>query len=252
MNIALCGLGKAGKQFVEQTLSSDKFKLCDVLCRDESSSAGKTVTEVTNIKTDTPLVIQKISDFNNENNIDVIIDFSNNPTTFDLVEACCKYGINLVICPTNFTDEELNGIAKKAKENSIGIVFAPTLTIGINMLIDFVTKFSSLFGDFDFEIIEKHSKVKGSPTKTAQIIGEHISSDNVPISSIRLNGYVGVHEVIATNGYEKISITHESFSRAAFVHGALIAAEYICGKSGFYNIREIFNDMITQTYLNNK
>lgn len=249
MNIALCGLGKAGKKFVEHTIGSQKHSLSAVLCRDSSDTAGKTVTEVTNLITDKELIIQRISEFSNKEKIDVVIDFSNNPTTFELVDLCCKYNINLVICPTNFTDEELKTIADKAETGGIGVVFAPTLTVGINMLIDFAEKLSSLFSDFSFEIIEKHSKIKGKPTKTAQIIGDAINQDNVPISSVRLNGFVGVHEVIATNGYECISIQHESFSRDAFANGALIAADYIFGRTGFYHIREIFNDMITNEYL---
>ena len=245
MNIALCGLGKAGKKFVEHTLNSDKHILSAVLCRDSSDTAGKKVSEVTNVNVSDELLVQRISDFNNYEHIDVIVDFSNNPTTFDLVDICCKYNINLVICPTNFSDEEISTIKNKAEENNIGIVFAPTLTVGINMIIDFAQKLSTLFDNFSFEIIEKHSKIKGKPTKTAQIIGNAINTDEeVPISSVRLNGFVGVHEVIATNGYECISIQHESFSRDAFVNGALIAADYIKDRKGFYYIRDIFTEMI--------
>ena len=248
MNIALCGLGKAGKQFVEQTLNSEKYHLCVVLCREASSTAGKVVRNVTNINTPDSLVVKKISEFKNTENIDIIIDFSNNPTTFALLDVCCKYGINLVICPTNFTEAELEMIKEKANAHHIGVVFAPTLTVGINMLIDFVKKLSTLFNDFDYEIIEKHPKNKGKPTKTAEIIADSITSSSINIHSIRLNGYVGVHEVISTNGFEKITITHESFSRAAFVNGALIATNYIYGKEGFFTINEIFHEMITNTY----
>ena len=248
MNIALCGLGKAGKKFVEHTLKSNSHNLVAVLCRDTSQTAGLTVSEVTDIKTDKELTIQKIGDFSNKENVDVIIDFSNNPTTFELVDLCCKHQINLVICPTNFTDLEIADIRKKSVEYDIGIVYAPTLTVGINMLIDFTQKLSSLFNDFSFEIIEKHSKIKGAPTKTAQIISEAISCENTPISSIRLDGFVGVHEVIATNGYECITIQHESFSRDAFVNGALIAAEYVQSKTGFFYIRDIFNELINSVH----
>ena len=75
MNIALCGLGKAGKSFVEYATVNKEHSLKAVLCREESASSGKTVTEMTNIVTDTDLTVQKISEFNNKENIDVIIDF---------------------------------------------------------------------------------------------------------------------------------------------------------------------------------
>ena len=249
MNIGLCGLGKAGKKFVEFTIGSEQYCLNTVLCRENSNSAGKKVAEVTNINVNPNLIVKKISEFDNKEKLDVIIDFSNNPTTFELVDLCSKYKINLIICPTNFSDSEIDRIKQKAEESNIGIVFAPTLTVGINMLIDFVQKLSSIFSDFSFEIIEKHGTQKGSPTKTAKVIGESICRNNVNISSVRLDGFVGVHEVIATNGYECISLEHQSFSRDAFVNGALIAANYIYGKTGFFYIREIFDEMIAESYL---
>lgn len=250
MNIALCGLGKAGKKFIEHTLESLSYNLSAVLCRDESNTAGMTVEQVTNIHTQHIIEIQRISDFTNVEKVDVIIDFSNSRTTFELLDVCCKYGINLVICPTDFTECELDIIKKKTLNCNIGVVYAPTLTIGINMLIDFVKKLSYLFEDFEFEIIEKHSKMKGSPTKTAQIIAENIDKKNTHISSVRLDGYVGVHEVIATNGIEKIVISHESFSREAFANGALIAADYIVERTGFYEMKDIIEDLIKKHYIN--
>ena len=244
MNIALCGLGRAGKQFVEETIKSNKYKLCKVLCRDSSQTAGKQVKELTDMNVPDNLVVERISDFDNRDNINVIVDFSSNPTTFSLLEICCKYGISLVICPTNFTDIELQYIKETALTNNIGVVFAPTLTVGVNMLIDFVTKFSSLFTDFDFAIVEKHGKNKSKPTKTAEIIKDSIYRKSADILSVRLDGYVGVHEVIATNDTECITIKHESFSRKAFVNGALVAADFIKEKKGYYNIIEVYKRLI--------
>lgn len=246
MNIGICGFGKAGKQLVEFLLNKEEFNFCVALCRNNSSSWNKTVTEVTNIKTKNEITIQKIENFENTENIDVIIDFSSKETSLQLVELCCKYRINLVICPTNFSDEELEHISNKALINKIGIIYAPTLTVGINAMITFVKVFSSLFPDFSFEIIEKHGKFKPSPTKTAKIIADSIESENVPISSVRLDGYVGIHEVIATNGNERISFTHESFSRNAFANGALLAADFIYGKVGFFNIKDMFAEMMSK------
>ena len=120
------------------------------------------------------------------------------------------------------------------------------------MLIDFVKKLTVLFNDFDFEIIERHPKNKAKPTRTAEIIANTISKKSVNISSIRLDGYVGVHEVIATNGFEKITISHESFSRVAFANGALVAANYINDKIGFYSINQVFHEIITDSYISEK
>ncbi len=244
MNIGLCGLGKAGKQFIDFINNRDDYNLVSVLCRSTSLTVGKTVTEVTKIKTKSEIIVEKIDDFSNVDKVDIMIDFSGKDTSLELVNLCCKYGIDLVICPTNFTNEDIQKIANKALLNKIGIVYAPTLTLGVNAIITFVKIFSSLFPDFSFEIIEKHSKFKPIPTKTSEIISESISRESVPIHSIRLDGYVGVHEVIATNGNERITFTHESFSRNAFANGALLAAEYIHGKVGLFDIKDMYAEML--------
>lgn len=239
MRLALCGLGKAGINFVEFVNHDDADELCAVLCRDESSSANKKVVELTNISTPNDLCVQKISEFDNKEKIDVLVDFSSGETSIKLVDICCKYGINLVICPTNITNEQLIDIEKKAVESNIGIVFAPTLTEGINVLINFVKEFSKQHPEFSFEIVEKHGKNKPKPTRTSQIIVNEINREDVSISSIRLNGFVGVHEVIASNGFERITFEHESLSRDAFSNGAMRAARFILGKVGLYNIKDV-------------
>lgn len=242
MNIGLCGLGKAGKEFVNYTLHSEEFNLRDVLCRAESKTANKTVGEVMGIITPREIHINKLEDFQNENNLDVIVDFSNSKTSMLLFDMCCKKKINLVICTTDFNEEQLKFITEKTVQEKIGVVYAPTLTIGINILMNFVKKMSKLFPDFSFEIIERHGKNKSSPTRTAKIISSVIQNDNVPINSIRLDGYVGVHEVTATDGFERLSIEHESFSRIAFVRGALLACKFINQRQGFYNINNILEN----------
>lgn len=103
MNIGLCGLGKAGRQFVEFINSRDDYNLSAALCRDESDTANRSVADITHIKTKKNLTVTRISDFDNSQNINVIVDFSSKATTFKLIDLCSKYKINLVICPTDFT-----------------------------------------------------------------------------------------------------------------------------------------------------
>lgn len=239
MRLALCGLGKAGKAFVRYVTEKEDDELVCVLCRDKSSTAGRKVSEITGIVTLQELVVKKISEFDNSDfNVDVIIDFSASSTSIELVELCCKNKINLVICPTNFNDEQLEYIERKVLLSEIGVIYAPTLTRGINILMDFVSTLTK-YQEYHFEIIERHSKNKLAPTKTAQHISKAINRADTHISSIRLDGYVGVHEVSATDGCERITIVHESFSRDAFVRGALRAADFIKNKSGFYQITDI-------------
>lgn len=244
MNIGLCGLGRAGKEFVKYVLPLEKFELKEVLCRAESLSKGQTVENYLGIVTPYEIDIVSLENFTNAQKLEVIVDFSKTATSMKLVDLCCKFGINLVICTTDFTDTQLKSIEEKVTAANIGCVYAPTLTIGINMIMNLVKSLARLFQDFSFEIIERHDKIKSVPSKTSEIISAAINRADTKIHSVRLNGYVGIHEITATDGYERITVTHESFSRIAFVRGALFACEYICNKKGFYHINDVVNRVL--------
>ncbi len=246
MNIGLCGLGKSGSEFLKYVLDKGEDSISLVLCRDNSPTAGKTVRDVLKVYTEKDIPIVRISDCYNIDNIDldVIVDFSNRDTTLKLLDFCISKKNNLVICPNDFSNEEIEAFKDCAIKNNIGIVYAPTLTVGVNMIIDFVSRLSSVFEDFSFDIVERHSKNKSEPTKTAEIIKTATNKDNTRIESVRLDGYVGIHEVTATNGIERITIEHESFSRKAFANGALIAANYIQHNNGFYMMHDIIAKQI--------
>lgn len=242
INLALCGLGRAGTAFVDTILKSEKYNLTLVVAREESKTVGMNVGEVLNVLMKKELIIKKIEDVTEEDRFDILVDFSNGETTVKLVEMCRRLNKKIVICPTNFTKTQIGEFKKTGKE--IGIVFAPTLTIGINLLIDFAKKVSALFPQFEFEIVERHGKQKARPTATSKIIANEIEQDKVQISSVRLDGYIGIHEVTATNGNERISVIHESLSRNAFVEGALLAASFIKDKIGYFEMKDIINSLI--------
>lgn len=248
MKLALCGLGKAGTEFIRYLLTSPDCRedeLTAVLCRATSPTRGKTVAETTKIILPEDLTIESVEDFDvtsmpADKRPQVIIDFSASDTTFKLLDVCAHQKINLVICPNDFSSAQIEQMKAIAESSGIGVVYVPTLTPGVNLLINFVEHFSRTFPDFNFEIVEKHSRHKKKPSRTAEYIGEAIHRDDVPIHSLRLDGYTSIHEATATDGLERITIEHESLSRAAFARGALYAARFIKGKSGFYTLKEIF------------
>ncbi len=247
MNLALCGLGKAGREFVNYTLSSDEFVLRDVLCRKESKDCGKTVSEALGIITPRTIRVTNLHEWENLNEVDVLVDFSHSETSMLLFDLCCRKKINLVICTTDFSDEQINFIKEKTLREGIGVVYAPTLTPGINLVIDFVKKISAVFPEFNFEIIERHGRNKPVPTRTSRIIAANILRKDVPINSVRLDGYVGIHEVTATDGLERLSLIHESFTRGAFVRGALLACKYIHKRNGFHTMNEVVANILSNS-----
>ncbi len=245
IRVGLCGIGRAGKEFIEYLIASaNDIELCVVLCREISTSAGKLVGNETGIKLDIDIRIKRISEFDNSENVDVIVDFSATETSLELHKLCCKYGINLVICPNAFTNQQVEMIKEKTVMNHIGVVYAPVLTVGVNVLMDYVKKISRIMNEASFEIIEMHGKNKSKPTKTAQLIANEIEQEIVPIHSIRLDGFVGVHEVIMTDGLENIEIVHKSLNRGAFARAAVMALRYVHRREGFYYMNDVVNYLI--------
>ena len=244
MRIVICGFGRAAKALAEKILKSADDQLVGVLCRKESKNAGKDIGELLYGDVRIGISVTPINESKEkyrDQNVDVVIDFSNREMATPLIHFCGAIGANCVICTTNHAVEEISHFQSLANELGIGIIYAPNLTIGINLLMDFAAKIGKVLSDFNFEIIEKHPIDKAPPTMTARLIAQAINRENIPIHSVRLDGYVGVHEVLATNGAEKISIEHESFSRQAFANGAIEAARFIIEKKGLFLMKDVID-----------
>lgn len=246
MKIGLCGLGRAGQTMAKKILDSDKHELSCVICREISETAGMDVSQIMGIFP-IGLKVIKLSEFallDQSKLPDIVIDFSNHSMSLELMRVCENLGINLVICTTGFTDEGRTEMIETGLRKKIGLVYAPTLTLGINLLIEVVSKLSAMLPWFDFAIVERHRKDKKRVTTTAQLIADATKRDDIHISSVRAGGYVGIHEVTAASENERLTITHESFNRGAFADGAMMAAEFINGRKGYYEMKNVIDDFV--------
>lgn len=245
MRIAVCGLGRAGQALIHKILGSGKDVLCCAVCRDGSEKEGLDIGTFLGMRNlDIPVVpISAAATELMQRNVEVVIDFSHKSMTLKMARICADQGISMVACTTNFGEEELMELKKEAGRSKKGVVYAPNLTIGINLLMEFVSRISKLLPDFDYAIIERHPKDKKKVTTTAKKIAGCIEKEYVPILAVRAGGYVGVHEVTAANENERLTIIHESFSREAFADGALLAAAYIVDKKGYYEMSDVIRQL---------
>ena len=245
MDIAICGFGRAGKALSKKIMTEGGHNLVAVLCRKNSKNLQMDVgKELLNQENGVHILSVDEVASSNEIHIDVLIDFSHRDMATPLIELCGSRKCNIVICTTNHSVQEINSFQVAAEKYKIGIVYAPNLTIGINLLMDFVGKVSRVVPEWNFEIIEKHPRDKGRPTATARMISDVIDKkNNIDIHSVRMNGYVGVHEVITSDGTERLTVSHESLSREAFANGALLAANYITGKKGVHFMKDVINEI---------
>lgn len=244
MNICVCGIGRAGQAIMHRLIESD-HKLCGALAKTGNRNIGRDIGDYLKAaRLNAPILpMDNCIDTLKSCGTDLIIDFSDQSAAKELISIARQTGAKLVICTTNHSDETISYLKEYTEKHSMGVVYAPNLTLGINLLIEMVSQLSQLLPDFDFEIVERHCKGKPRVTTTAKIISNAIDRGETHISSVRAGGYVGIHEVTCANENERITIVHESFSRQAFAYGAMLAADFIKDKTGFFVMRDVISDI---------
>lgn len=245
MIIGVCGTGRAAKEMIKKIIKNKEHQLGLVINRSTSSDVGKDIGAIidgNHMNKEVIAIEDAVAEMKNHP-MDVIVDFSGKETSVDMLKRFEGINVNFVVCTTNFTEELWDEFMESAKRINGAVVYASTLTVGINLLIDYVGKLSRILPDFSFEIVERHSYGKPKPTTTARKIAEEINRGEINISSVRIGGYVGLHEVTAASESERLTVIHESFSREAFAEGAMIAAEFAEGKKGFFEMRDVIEDI---------
>jgi 4-hydroxy-tetrahydrodipicolinate reductase len=172
--------------------------------------------------------------------------------------------IRMVVGTTGFTEFSLKRLKVLNRKYENGLVFAPNITTGVNVLMLLSHLAAGLLSHYDFRITETHhSRKKDAPSGTARKIAVEIEkglrqagisdmTDRVPIQAIRAGGVVGIHEVMIVGEQDQIRISHESFSRRVFAEGALRAALFVIRKTGWFEMKDTLAlDTVLETYLAN-
>jgi 4-hydroxy-tetrahydrodipicolinate reductase len=159
----------------------------------------------------------------------------------------------MVVGTTGFSKMGLRKLLVLTKLHHNGILYAPNITVGVNVLMLLTNLASNLLSNYDFQINEIHHKhKKDSPSGTAVKIAKEIEKGlissgidveeiDIPISAVRAGGVIGKHEVMIIGDDDKIEISHESFSRKAFALGALKGIRFVDGKSGYFEMNDVLN-----------
>ena len=247
IQVAVCGVGRTGSEVLRAVLDSERTQLTCAFCSAGSEKAGRDVGAYCN-RTDVGIRIREITQIEqalSEVRTDVLIDFSNAVNARAILRACKKYRTNVVFCTTGFSEADLLWMTDFALHNKLGVVFAPNVTLGVNVLLAALKLVARALPSFDYHITETHhSKKYDIPSGTAKkiaatLVEELPDGTEIPIDAVRAGGYVGMHTVLLASDYERLSLTHESFSRRAFVEGALTAAEFILNRTGWYEMEDV-------------
>ena len=252
IKIAIAGSsGRMGKTLLENVLLADDLLLHAALEHDSSAMLGRDAGEFSG----TPCGV-KIS-------ADVLIDFTRPEGTLHHLEICRKLGVNMVIGTTGFNAQQKALLGAAAQD--IGIVFAPNMSVGVNLLFKLLeTATRVLAQGYDIEIIEAHHRHKvDAPSGTALGLGEVVARtlgrdlaqcavygregvtgerdpSTIGFATVRGGDIVGDHTVLYAGIGERIEITHKASSRATFALGALRAARYLkAHPAGMYDMQDV-------------
>lgn len=194
---------------------------------------------------------------------DVMIDFTRPDASMGHIEICKALKKKIVIGTTGFTDEQKKSISKSAEK--IPIVFAPNMSVGVNLSLKLLEMAAKVMGDYtDIEIIEAHHRHKiDAPSGTALRMGEVVATalgrdlkecaiygregntgerdqKTIGFSTIRAGDIVGEHTVMFADDGERLEITHKATSRMTFANGAVRAAVWLNAKEyGLFDMQDV-------------
>jgi len=238
MKIALVGYGKMGKE-IEKISLERGHEIVLVIDRDNHN------------------------DFTKENiqKADVVIEFSTPDTAYDNYIKCIEAKVPVVSGTTGWLDKR-EKLEEYCKSNNSGFFYASNFSLGVNLFFELNKKLASMmnkFSDYNVEMEEIHHIHKlDAPSGTAITLAEGIidniddkktwelddasKSDNLKIVAKREGEVPGTHIIKYASDVDEIEIAHRAYSRKGFALGAVVAAEFMKGKSGVFGMKELLKN----------
>jgi 4-hydroxy-tetrahydrodipicolinate reductase len=232
MNLLILGRGKTGS-LVAEVAAERKHQIRVAGAKENAACAA--------------LAPEKLSD------IDAVLDFTAPHCVLANIEACVNAGKNMVVGTTGW-DKDIDRVRSLVEQHKTGFVYAANFSVGVNLFFDVArAAAAALRHDYSGQIFERHHvHKKDAPSGTAiaiqQVIREssgHGSHqyDDLEITSFREGEVVGLHEVVLESPADRIYLCHDAKSRRGFAEGAVRAAEWLTGKKGFYDFKDVWREL---------
>jgi 4-hydroxy-tetrahydrodipicolinate reductase len=249
-----------GQALIEAVLAAPDLALAGaldvpgspVLGRDAAERCGRASGVVVGIDVDAGL-----------READVLIDFTRPEGTLAHLAACARSGVAAVVGTTGLDAAQKAELGERAR--TIPIVFAPNMSVGVNVLADLVRRAAQALGPaYDIEIVEMHHRHKvDAPSGTALWLGEAAAAGAgvdleasavyaraghtgerkpgaIGFATLRGGDVVGEHTVVFAGPGERVELSHRAMSRQNFAMGALRAARFVRGANpGVYGMRDV-------------
>ncbi|QDQ88116.1 4-hydroxy-tetrahydrodipicolinate reductase [Alcaligenaceae bacterium SJ-26] len=260
MRIAIAGAsGRMGRMLIEAVLADPELTLAVALDRSGSPALGQDAGAFLGQNSG----VLMTDDLSALANADCLIDFTRPEATLAHLPVCAAHGVRMVIGTTGF--DEAGKQAIQAASERTGIVFAPNMSIGVNVTLKLLETAAKLLDDgYDIEVFEAHHKHKvDAPSGTAIKMGEVIAAargekledvatwtrhgltgpreqDTIGFSVVRGGDIIGDHTVFFCGTGERIEISHRSGSRAGYVQGSLRAARFLqAHRNGLFDMPKV-------------
>lgn len=183
----------------------------------------------------------------NLQNADAVIDFTTPEAVLANMAACVAAKRNMVVGTTGWYGE-LDRVRQEVEHAGTGLVFGANFSYGVNLFFQIARAAApALAHGYAGHITERHHiRKKDAPSGTAvalQRVLAQVSGVQPEISSEREGDVTGIHTLEMSSGGDRIVLTHEAKSRRAFAEGAVLAAEWIAGKTGFFDFKDIFSQL---------
>ena len=240
MRTVICGANGAMGRLLRQRLENDTAGLVSV---DGENGVPRTFEELGDVQPE------------------VVVDFSHHTAAPDVAAYAVKNHCALVVGTTGHTEEEKAAIFAAAQ--SIPVFYSGNMSLGIAVLCNLAKQAAQSFPDADIEIVEIHHNRKvDAPSGTAKMLFEAVkevrpqaiancgrsgdckrTTDEIGISSLRMGGVVGIHEVHIATATQRLTLRHEACDRGMFADGAVEAARFLMGKpAGLYNMAHLLQE----------
>lgn len=180
---------------------------------------------------------------------DAVIDFTTPASAVANAEACIRARKNIVIGTTGWYDQ-LPRLREMVLSAKTGFLYGSNFSIGVNLFFEIAaTAAAALKYDYSGQIFERHhAQKKDAPSGTAMTIQKIVRESGgrekeVEIVSFREGDAVGMHELVFNSAGDRIYLCHDAKSRQGYAEGAVRAAEWLAGKTGFFEFRNVWREL---------
>jgi 4-hydroxy-tetrahydrodipicolinate reductase len=226
MNLLILGRGKTGS-LVAEVAQERKHHVQSFDINDNAHAAALTPTTLAAF--------------------DVVIDFTTPEAVLENIAACARVKKNLVVGTTGWYSE-IPVIRRMVEESGIGFLYAGNFSVGVNLFYEVArAAAAALKHEYSGQIFERHHVTKvDAPSGTAVVLRNVVqdaSGHELEITSFREGAVVGMHELVLDSPNDTIYACHDAKSRRGFADGAVRAAEWLVGKKGFFDFKDVWREL---------